>query len=117
VAMTPHCLPYVQMAQSLINISYGHESGHCCSNKVTAPLLRAQLVRAGVWLVQSRHCIGLFLVVCGAQCDMLGAVLLCVAVIVSVGVGSVAADSSGESRVQVVVFRDITPCRLVNSCR
>jgi hypothetical protein len=55
--------------------------------------------------------------VCGAQCDMLGAVLLCVAVIVSVGVGGVAADSSGESRVQVVVFWDITPCRLVNSCR
>jgi len=55
--------------------------------------------------------------VCGAQCDMLGAVLLCVAVVVSVGVGSVTADSSGESRVQVVVLRDITPCRLANSCR
>ena len=54
---------------------------------------------------------------CGAQCDMLGSVLLCVAVTVSVGVGSVAADSSGESRVQVVVFRDITLCRLVNNYR
>lgn len=105
------------MAQSFINISLDHYSRPCCSNKVTAPLLRAQLVRAGVWLVQLLHCVGLFLVVCGVQCDMLRTVLLCVVVIVSVGVGSVAADSSGESRVQVVVFRDITPCRLVNSCR
>ena len=48
---------------------------------------------------------------------MLGAVLLCVAVVVSVGVGSVAADSAGESRVHFLIFRDITPCRLVNSCR
>ena len=55
---------------------------------------------------------------CGVQCEMSGAALLCVAVIVSVGVGSVVADVSGESRVQVVVvLRDITPCRLVNSCR
>ena len=67
--------------------------------------------------MQSRHCIGLLLVVSGTQCDMLVSFLLCVAVIVSVGVGSVAADSSGESRVQVVVLRDITPCRLANNCR
>jgi hypothetical protein len=43
---------------------------------------------------------------------------MCMAVIVSVGVGSVAADGSGECRVQVVVvFGGITPCSLVNSCR
>jgi lactate dehydrogenase-like 2-hydroxyacid dehydrogenase len=40
--------------------------------------------------------------VCGAECEMAGTALLCVAVIISVGVGSVDADSSGESRVQVV---------------
>jgi hypothetical protein len=58
--------------------------------------MRAQLIQAGVRLVQSRHCVG-FLLVCGALCEMAGAALLCVAVIVSVGVGSVAADGSGES--------------------
>lgn len=40
---------------------------------------------------------------CGVQCEMSGTALLCVAVIVSVGVGSVAADGSGESRVQVIL--------------
>jgi hypothetical protein len=80
----------------LFQQSYGTP---CCARSSVDP---------GVWLVQSRLCIGMFVVVCGAQCDMLGTVLLCVAVIVSVGVGSVAADSSGESRVQVVVFRDMS---------